>query len=278
MAGRDCWHGRCTFCSWTTLYPSWRARTPESLLEEVGQLVETHGVAEIMDDSGTFPTGEWLHRFCRGMIERGYNQRVTLNCNMRFGACTREDWALMREAGFRFLLFGLESANEATLRRVNKASPGVGRIIEDCRAATAAGLRPHITIMFGYPWETREDAQRTVELGSYLLTKGLAYTMQATVVIPYPGTPLYHECQENGWLLTEDWDRFDMREPVMKTPMASEEVVELVRSLYKVSYHPGFLVRKMLSVRDVDDVKFFMRAAKQVAGHILDFSNAGQHL
>lgn len=178
----------------------------------------------------------------------------------------------MRKAGFRFLLFGLESANEKTLQRVNKASAGIDRIIEDCRAATAAGLKPHITIMFGYPWETREDAQRTVELGAYLLKKGLAYTMQATVVIPYPGTPLYQECQENGWLLTNDWDRFDMREPVMKTPMAPAEVMALVQSLYRVSYHPEFLARKVLSVRDLDDIRFFVRAGKQVAGHLVDFS------
>jgi anaerobic magnesium-protoporphyrin IX monomethyl ester cyclase len=273
MAGRDCWHGECTFCSWTTLYTKWRLRTPDDLLDEVGHLIDSYGVVEIMDDSGSFPTGQWLRRFCQGMIERGYNQRVTLDCNMRFGACSAQDFALMREAGFRFLLFGLESANEETLQKLNKHSSGVKRIVEDCRAATRAGLKPHITIMFGYPWEGREEAARTVELGTYLLKKGMAYTMQSTVVIPYPGTPLYQECVENGWLLTDNWDRFDMREPVMKTPMDPEEVMELVQDLYKVSYHPEFLVRKLLSIRDFDDVRFFARAGKQVVGHLNDFSS-----
>ena len=91
MAGRDCWHGECSFCSWTTLYNKWRVRTPEDLLNEVGQLIDDYGVVEIMDDSGTFPTGQWLRRFCQGMIERGYNKRVTFNCNMRFGACSKQD-------------------------------------------------------------------------------------------------------------------------------------------------------------------------------------------
>lgn len=276
MAGRDCWHGRCTFCSWTTLYTRWHSRTVENVLDEIGQLIERYHVAEIMDDTGCFPHGEWLRRFCQGMIDRGYNQKLTLDANMRFGACTPDDFKLMRQAGFRFLLFGLESANLKTLERVNKRSPGVEQIIADCRAATAAGLKPHITIMFGYPWETEEDARRTVALGTFLLQKGLAYTMQSTVMIPYPGTPLYQECQQNGWLLTEDWDEYDMRDPVMKTPMSSAKVKEMVQCLYKVSYHPEFLARKILSIRGLDDLRFFVRAGRQVAGHLLDFQSRKQ--
>ena len=50
MAARDCWHHKCTFCSWTTLYPKYLVRTPEKLLDEVGVLIEKYGVKEIMDD------------------------------------------------------------------------------------------------------------------------------------------------------------------------------------------------------------------------------------
>jgi len=271
MAGRDCWHGRCTFCSWTTLYTKWRVRTPENVLDEIGQLLDRSSVIEIMDDTGCFPHGKWLQSFCLGMIERRYHQRVALNCNMRFGACTPQDFDLMHKAGFRLILFGLESANEQTLQRLNKHSPKVKQIVADCKEASAAGLRPHITIMFGYPCESQQDAQNTLDLGRFLLKKGLAYTIQSTVVIPYPGTPLFQECKKNNWLLTEDWDRYDMRAPVMKTPMHPDEVMELVQCLYKVSYDPEFLMRKLLSVRDFYDVRFFARAVKQVLGHLLDF-------
>ncbi|MFQ5906767.1 MAG: B12-binding domain-containing radical SAM protein, partial [bacterium] len=183
MAGRDCWHHRCTFCSWTTIFPSYRVRWPEKVLDEVGSLIEEYGVREIMDDTGTFPVGEWLREFCRGMIERGYNQRVTLDCNMRFGALSSQDYELMKEAGFRLLLFGLESANQETLDRINKRLT-VEEIVESCRMARTAGLYPHVTIMFGYPWETYQDALNTLNLGRQLLKKGWAYTVQATVVIP----------------------------------------------------------------------------------------------
>jgi radical SAM superfamily enzyme YgiQ (UPF0313 family) len=204
------------------------------------------------------------------MIERGYNKRVALDCNMRFGALSFQDYELMKEAGFRLLLFGLESANQETLDRINKRLT-VEEIVESCRMARAAGLYPHVTIMFGYPWETYEDALNTLNLGRHLLKKGWAYTVQATVVIPYPGTPLFEECKANGWLKTLDWDRYDMKEPVMVTPMRDEQVMGLVQGIYSVAFDPEFLFRKALTVRDLDDLRYFWRAGVKVVGHLRDF-------
>ncbi|MFA6048914.1 MAG: radical SAM protein [Candidatus Micrarchaeia archaeon] len=272
MVGRDCWWGKCTFCSWTTTYKGYRTRSPQSLLDEIGVLIEKYGVKEVFDDSGSFPAGKWLEEFCKGMIERGYNKKIYFSCNMRFGGCTPELYALMKKANFRFMLFGLESANAETLKRLNKGTtPEL--CVESCKQCSKAGLFPHVTIMIGYPWETKEDAQRTVRLGRFLLKKGFAHTLQATIPIPYPGTPLFKECEQKGWLLTRDWDDYDMRRPVMKTPYPPEEVKKMVQELYKVAYHPEFVARKIASIRDIDDVKFFARAAKKVVGHLADFGN-----
>ena len=270
MSARDCWHHRCTFCSWTTLYPKYGMRSPEKMLDEVGMLIEKYGVKEIMDDSGAFPVGEWLHTFCKGMIERGYNKKVIMDCNMRLCALSYDEYRLMKEAGFRFVLFGLESANQTTLDRIDKAER-IEDMAESLQNAKKAGLSPHITIMFGYPWEGEAEVKNTVDLGRKILIKGWAHTLQATVLIPYPGTPLYKECKENGWLLTEDYEDYDQRMPVMKTPMGSEKIKEAVQSVYKVSFNPEFLFRRITSIRSWSDVKFYARAAKQVIGHLTDF-------
>lgn len=270
MSGRDCWWGRCRFCSWTTLYPQFRSRSAGNVLDEIGKLIQNYGVREIMDDSGSFPTGEWLHGFCRGMAERGFNKKIYLDCNMRFGALSAADYSLMKNSGFRLLLFGLESANQATLDRLNKGVK-VERIIEECRQARGAGLYPHITIMFGYPWESYDQALKTLKLGQWLLTKGYAYTMQATMVIPYPGTPLFDECRPNNWLKTEDWDDYDMKQPVMKVDYPEAKVMELVQGMYKVSFLPEFILRKIFSIRDADDLKYALYAAKKVMAHVFDF-------
>lgn len=271
MSGRDCWWGKCTFCSWPQLYPTFRSRTVDNVIEEIDYLVNQLGVKEIMDDTGTFPVGSWLEEFCNKMIEKGLNKKVTLDCNMRFGAVDFNTYKLMQKAGFRFLLFGIESVNEDTLKRIKKDT-NKDIILQSCKQARKAGLYPHITIMFGYPWESYQDAKNTLEFGKFLLKKDYAYTMQATVVIPYPGTPLFKECKEKNWLYSSDWEYYDMKNAVMKLSFDSNELLKLVQSMYSVSFDPEFVIRKILSIKSMDDVKYFSRAAMKVFGHIIDFA------
>ena len=274
MAGRDCWWGKCTFCSWTTLFPGqkFKAVSPKRLLDEVGQLIEKYGVREIFDDSGCFPRGAWLKEFCEGMVERGYHKKVVMGCNMRVGALNQEEWHLLKKANFRFILIGLESMNQATLNRLAK-----GIKVEEIEAtmimAKKAGLEPHITTMVGYPWETKAEATQTIEFARSMFLKGYIDSLQATIVVPYPGTPLFDEARKNGWLLTEDWDRYDMRESVWRSEVGTEEVKVFTQQLYKAALSPTFILRKISKVRSLDDLSFLARAGMKVLGHLKDFSS-----
>jgi len=279
MAGRDCWwrrNGGCKFCAWTVLYPTWRTRKPEKVLDEIGELIEKYKIREVMDDTGTFPVGEYLREFCRGMIKRGYNKKIYFDCNFRFGALTKDDYKLMAKAGFRFLLYGLESASQKTVDGLNKGIK-INQIEKELKQAKKANrevgghLEPHVTCMVGYPWETKKDAEKTIAMTRSLFDKGLIDSLQATMVIPYPGTALFKECQKNNWLKTKNWEDYDMSRPVMKTPMKDEEVLALTQGLYKSFMTPRFITRKILSIRTADDLKFFWRAGKAVFGHLTDF-------
>ncbi|MDD5355953.1 MAG: radical SAM protein [Candidatus Omnitrophica bacterium] len=272
MSGRDCWWGKCKFCSWPTLYPVFRVRSVNNVLDEIGMLSSKYGVKEIMDDTGTFPVGKWLSDFCEDMVERKLNKKVVIDCNMRFGTLSLREYSLMKKAGFRLVLFGLESANQKTLDRINK-NLRVENIINSCKMARKAGLYPHITIMFGYPWETYEDALKTLKLGKWLLRKGIAYTVQATIVIPYPGSKLFDECKERGELMNEDWDSYDMKKPIMRTMFGENKMPKLVQGIYNVAYNPEFILRRIASIRDISDVLYFVKGFKKASSHILDFSS-----
>lgn len=277
MAGRDCQWGKCTFCSWTTLYPQFRTRTVESLLDEIEMLVRDYGVKEIFDDSGNFPAGGWLEKFCHGMIERGLNKEILFSCNMRFDYLVKQPklLGLMKKAGFRKMKSGLESANQSTLDRINK-NIKVENIVDGCRLATEAGIDIQLTVMVGYPWETRADAERTLELARTLMTKGHAEMLQSTVVVPYPGTPLFDESLKNGWIRFEDpkaWERYDMTEPVLTMPdMEASEIVKMCSDVYKSFVTPKFILRQLLKVRKLEDLDYVFRGCKAVLGHLLDFA------
>lgn len=272
MSGRDCWWGRCTFCSWTTTHPAGTFRTfsVAHTIKEIENLVSL-GVREIFDDAGTLPVGPWLMELCRELISRGLNKKVVMGCNMRFGALTQEQYDLMGKAGFRFILYGLESSNQKTLNRIEKRT-----LVADARKtltmAKKAGLEPHLTIMIGYPWESKKDAQKTLDEARSLFRDGLADSMQATILIPYPGTPLYQQCLDNNWLLTNNWDDFDMRQPVMVSPFTEDEIKKIVRELFYGVLTPKFLVKKIISIRRFDDVKFLYTYALKYLKKIRDFS------
>ena len=271
MSGRDCWHGKCTFCSWTTLYPKYRTRDPIDVVNEIEILVEKYGVKEVMDDSGSFPVGEWLTTFCNEMIRRGLPKKVRIDCNMRFGRLTYDDYALMRKAGFQFVLFGVESANQYTLDRFVK-NLKVEDVEKGCEWAHKAGLNVHVTFMFGHAWEGPKEIANTVRLARKLLAKGWASTLQCTLTIPYPGTPLFRELEASDGLVTKDWDEYDMRRAITKTPLVTEaEIKCAIQEVYRGFLQPGALWHRLTSTRTLFDFGFYYRGVRSLIGHLVDF-------
>lgn len=276
MSGRDCpWHA-CKFCAWPVLFPKFRARSVRNVLNEIEMLVEKYHVKEIFDDAGTFPAqppGKWLKEFCNGMKKRGLNEKIDYSCNMRVDYLTEKNARLMASAGFRLLKIGLESANQFTLDRINKGIK-VEQITQACKNAKKYGLTIHLTMIVGYPWETKQDALKTLKLAKSLMQNGYADILQSTVLVPYPGTTLWEEAMQKKLfrINPRDYERYDMSEPVLKTPMKLEEVMQICNSIYKIFLTPPYVYQRIKSIRSFDDLKFTLRGVKAVLGHLQDFS------
>ncbi len=273
MAARDCWWAKCTFCAWTSLFPRVRTRSVTNVLDEIEMLVKDHGVREIFDDSGTFPTAGWFNQFCEGMIRRGLNKKILFSCNMRVDQLTPERMKLAKAANFRKMKVGLESANQETLDHVVKGIT-VDQIIHGCRNAARAGIDIHLTVMIGYPWENRIQAEKTLALARQLMEEGSAEMLQSTVVVPYPGTPLFKEAAKNDHLRVapDDYEKFDMSQSVLKTgDMSSAEVMKLCEGVYKSFLTPRYILRRLLKIRSLSDAAYIMKGARAVVGHLKDF-------
>ena len=267
-------------CVWdSNLFPkgTFRSRTPKNAADEVEMLVNKYAVKEIFDDCGTITIGKWLTDFCNELITRGLNKKIDYSCNMRFGYRNLKDYNLMKKAGFRLLKFGLESANQKTLQMLDK-DVDVSQIIDECKEIKKAGLIVHLTMMVGYPWETKQDALNTLKLAKYLMHKGYADVLQSTVIMPYPGTPMWHQAVENKWFLPGvdpyDYEKYDMTMPLLKTVDAtSEEIMEICDSIYtKVFLHPNYIYQHLKKIKSMKDIKYTLRGIKAVFGHISDFA------
>ena len=200
---RDCTFGKCTFCRYNGPDLTFSIRSVEKSLDEYQRLIEDYKVKEIFDDSGVWYRGKQAREFAQGIIDRGLHKKdCYFGFNTRFAYLDEETYKLLGRANFRFALVGLEAADEYTLRRLNKGYLPK-HIIPNLEWMTRYGLHPHLTIMIGYYWQTREMLAQTVNLTREIMFKGLARTLQVTICTPLDFTPYHQECIENGVLATE---------------------------------------------------------------------------
>ena len=277
MAGRDC-PMKCSFCSWSwNLFPGMRYRSVNNVLNEIEFLIEKYKIKEIFDDTGTFTINKkWVENFCKGMIERGINEKISFSTNARFDTLLDKGFCkLLKNAGFRLLKVGLESGNDATLKKINKGET-IETIEHGYKNAKDVGLIMMLTIMVGYPWERKIDALRTIKFAKKLLKykTDLGDSLQASVVTPYPGTLLFKQSIKNGWfrINSKDWEKYDMTEPVLKSSIPPKEVMNMCDSLWKIYLSPTYVLKTMLSIKSFNEVGLLFRGVKSVIGHIKDYS------
>jgi len=129
-------------------------------------------------------------------------------------------------------------------------------------------------MIVGYPWETKEDALRTFNLAKKLMQSGKADLLQATILIPYPGTALWNEALKNNWFLFNpyEYERYDMREPVLKVKGEPNEVVKVCEKIYTIFLTPRYILARIKNIKTLDDLKFNLRGVKAVLGHLKDFA------
>lgn len=277
MAGRDC-PMKCSFCSWSwNLFPGMRYRSVENVLDEIEFLVEKYKVKEIFDDTGTFTINKkWVENFCKGMIERDINEKIVFSTNARFDTLLDKNFCkLLKFAGFRLLKIGLESGNDKTLRKINKGET-IKTIERGYKNAKDVGLIVMLTIMVGYPWESKTDALRTIKFAKKLLRykTDAGDSLQASVVIAYPGTLLFKQSMKNGWfrINPKDWEKYDMTQPILKSSIDPKEVMEMCDSLWKIYLDPIYILKTLSSIKSFAEMGLLFRGVKSVLGHIKDYS------
>ncbi len=200
--GRGCPH-KCTFCSDVVFMDrKTRFRDVGAILDEIGELKRL-GFREIFvyDDelAGMNPQeNAWIAEICRGIIERGYND-LAFKCQGRCSKfATQEILDLMAEAGFRTIMWGVESGSPAILRATRKGTTreAIESTMERCRKA---GIERWMFLIVGFPEETVDDLRMTHDL----VDKVKPEYVQVTFATPYPSALSERALRENR---VQNWD------------------------------------------------------------------------
>ena len=272
--GRGC-KSRCTFCLWpqTVGGHRYRTRSVGHVIEEIAWAQKAFPqVKEFFFDDDTFtddlPRAEAIAR------ELG-KLGVTWSCNAKANV-PRQTLKVMKDGGLRLLLVGYESGNQQILYNIKKGMriEVAERFTKDCHDL---GIAIHGTFIMGLPGETPETIQQTVRWA----TKINPHTIQVSLAAPYPGTFLYNQAVENGWLDADNAELVDdsgvQIAPLHYPDLSHAEIFDSVETFYKRFYlRPkkiGEMVGEMVAsptmmkrrLREGAEFFEFMRRRRKVA-------------
>lgn len=197
LASRGCPH-RCTFCSMGS--KMYRQRKPKNVVDQIEHYKNEFGVKSvaIYDDEfiGMSPQqNEWVKEICNEIIKR--------NLGLKFitqGRCSPyielETLKKMKEAGFAWIWWGVESGSQRLLDEVIHKDIAIENVYRTFALAKEAGLKSLMFIMVGFPGETLTD----VKLTSDLIEKVKPDTVQIKITTPYPGTELRRNLEAQNLL------------------------------------------------------------------------------
>ncbi|SFQ96891.1 B12-binding domain-containing radical SAM protein [Desulfoscipio geothermicus] len=193
LSGRGCTF-KCNFCY--RMDKGFRARTAESIIEEIQILQKDYGISYIaFSDELLMSSTKRTIELCTSFIKAKLN--IKWDCNGRLNYAKPDVLKLMKEAGCVFINYGIESLDEKALRVMGKGLT-VKQIITGIENTLAAGISPGFNIIFGNIGETAESLNRGVDF----LLKYDDHAQMRTIrpVTPYPGSPLYYYAIEKGLL------------------------------------------------------------------------------
>ena len=197
ITSRGCPHS-CAYCSTHLMMgASFRARTPEAIVNEMVGCQRRYGIQtfDIEDDNFTFDQ-ERVKRLMSLIIETFGEGNLELSAmnGISSASLDGELLRLMKKAGFKTINLSFVSADPLTKRRMGRPKEATC-FDEILREAERVGLQVIAYAISGMP------GQRVEEMVDTLISlMGRKVLIGPSVYYPTPGTPLFRKCKKEGVL------------------------------------------------------------------------------
>ncbi len=232
-----------------------RYRSVENVIAEIRECVEKHGIRSFLFRSDLFTQNKkWVIRLCQAILDSGL--KIDWACNSRVDTLNPEVLGWMKKAGCWIIAFGVESGNQETLDRIDKAAK-----VEDSFKAIAmtreAGIKSSVYLLMGLPWDTRESIGELMEYARKLNPDVLEFFY----TYPFPGTPLYETCVKEGLIRQGEIPREAYDNPAMPGLYLSiEDFRKLRRKAMRDFYlRPSKIAQTLWSARSPRELANYLR-------------------
>jgi radical SAM superfamily enzyme YgiQ (UPF0313 family) len=225
----------CNWCAKPIYGQRYTARSPESVVGEIGWLKRTYHPdhLSIADDIFGLNPG-WIERFA--LLAAEQDAVVPFKCLLRADGVSDEVARALRRAGCRTAWIGAESGSQRILDAMEKGIR-VEQIADAARRLRAEGIEVGFFLQFGYPGETRDDIDDTLRM----LRDCQPDDIGVSVSYPLPGTPFYQRVRtqlgdKQNWVDSDD----------LATMYRATYAPEFYRVLHD-AVHAEFRARRSLS-------------------------------
>jgi radical SAM superfamily enzyme YgiQ (UPF0313 family) len=179
--------------------PIMRFWSPEFMLRQF-EILAGMGVSTVrLSDEMFFLDKRFFEPLLEGLVERDLGLRMW--AYSRIDTVRPKFLELFRKAGIDWLALGVEAANQQIRREVSKGTFEDVNIREVAKSIRDADLNVIANYIFGFPDDTLDTMQQTLDLALELNTEmANMYPCQAL-----PGSPLHVEAMKAGWPLPTDY-------------------------------------------------------------------------
>ncbi len=193
FTGRGC-IGKCNFCAAHSVFGRGIRFFPiDRIKSEIDLFVNTYKIRVLYFQDDTFTVNRKLvHQICDYLIEKKYNHRLEIMVSSRVDTVHTPTLKKMRQAGIRWICFGVESGNQRILDSISKGIT-IEQIKNAFHKANDAGLYVAGNYMIGHLGETWETAMDTIQLACKLKQDYASFA----IALPFPGSELYEYCLRN---------------------------------------------------------------------------------
>jgi len=223
---------RCTYCH-NSYGKVFRERSAEHVLAEIDLLVTKYGVKELvfMDDIFNFRPAR-AKAIAQGIIDRGYKLALTFPNGFRGDILDEELVVLLKKAGMYRCMVAVESASPR-LQKVMQKNLKIDKVRKIVEFIASQGVMVHGAFMLGFPSETEEEMNETIE---WAATSSF-HTAAFFRVIPFKGTRLFSQVEEAGHPLPTDWSAYEpYKSEINLSAVPEERIFELRKKAYRRFY------------------------------------------
>lgn len=242
----------CDFCSVHTFNgKQYRPRNVMDVVDEFEKIPQDK--VYIVDDNFigySDKSAERVIAICEEIIRRGIKKDWLCAASMNIAEYD-DVLDVAARAGCRMIFLGIESELVSQLEDANKKMNikiGIDNFQKVYDKIHQYGIAVLGAFIFGLETDTKETIQNRVK---YILKSNID-AMQATILTPLPGTPLFNRMRDEGRLtlnnFPEDWAHYDFVEVVFEPKLMSpDELSEIVDSAWKKLYEAKGLQRKFIN-------------------------------